>query len=98
MQTTAGQWMGVAAEIGEHGLWPAEGRLGVDNPFLLGQGRQPGGKGIGLCERLEVTEEGQLPGLMQCRQSFEEQAPEQPGQHPDGQEEAGAAGNPSGTV
>jgi len=35
---------------------------------------------------------------MEGQQTFDKQTPEQPGQHPDVKEEAGAAGNPAGAV
>jgi hypothetical protein len=40
-----GDAVGVAAEIGEHGLRPGEGSLGVDDPLDLAQRRQMGREG-----------------------------------------------------
>ena len=51
--------MGVAAEIGQHLLRPAEGRLGVDDPFEATDFGQQAGEGIGLCQVGEIAEEAQ---------------------------------------
>jgi hypothetical protein len=60
--------MGVAREIGEHrggsGEWP----LGVDDPC---------GEGAPVSKGYEIAEEGQPPGLMQRREAFEKQPPEE---------------------
>ena len=42
--------MGVAAEIGQHGLGTAERGLGVDDPFGFAQRREPGGEGVSLSQ------------------------------------------------
>ena len=52
--------MGVAAEIGQHGLGTAERGLGVDDPFGFAQRREPGGEGVSLCKPGQITEEGQI--------------------------------------
>ena len=84
-----GDAMGVAAEIGQHRLGAAEGRLGVDHPFGLAERGEPGGEGAGVCQPGQVAEEGQRACSMQREQPLEEQTSEQPGQHPHGQEEPG---------
>ena len=40
--------VGVAPEIVQHPLRPTEGRLGVDDPFGIGNRRQVAGEGIGI--------------------------------------------------
>src|SRR5262249_7067058 len=45
-----GDAMGVAAEVGEHLLWPTEGRLGIDHPFFTTQGRQEARERAGVIE------------------------------------------------
>ena len=87
--------MGVAREVGEHSIWPGEGGFGVEIPIGLSQACQ------GLTESLRVGQsgqlagEGQLAGGMSLAELLEEQAPEQAGQHPHGQEEAWLAGDPA---
>ena len=50
--------------------------------------RERGGEGAPVSKGYEIAEEGQPPGLMQRREAFEKQPPEQARQRPDGQEEA----------
>ena len=90
--------VGVAAEIGQHRLGAAEGRLGIDHPFGLAERGKPGGEGVGVRESGQVAEEDQRASAMQRAQPLNEQAAKQPGQHPHMQEEARAAGNPAGAV
>ena len=49
--------VGVAAEIGQHRLRPAEGRLGVDDPVGLAQRREMGGEGVGVGQFGQAAEE-----------------------------------------
>ena len=56
-----GDAMGVAAEIGQHLLRPAEGRLGVDDPFEATDFGKQAGEGGGLCQVGEIAEEAQPP-------------------------------------
>jgi len=97
-QTTAGQWAGVSAEIGQHRLGPAEGRLGINHPFGFARRREICGKGLRIRQSTQVAEEGEAPGAMRRHQPFEEQAPEQPRQNPHMQEEPRPAGDPPGAV
>ena len=90
--------MGVAREIGEHRCGSGEWPLGVDDPFGPSQRSERGGEGAPVSKGYEIAEEGQPPGLMQRREAFEKQPPEQARQRPDGQEEAGLAGDPARTV
>ena len=52
--------MGVAGQIGEHGLGSGEGTFGVDDPLALAQGFKPVGEGPGIGECLMLTKELQL--------------------------------------
>jgi hypothetical protein len=44
-----GNAVGLAAEIGQHLFLPAEGRLGVDDPWEATGFGKPAGEGIRLC-------------------------------------------------
>ncbi len=90
--------VGVAGEIGEHGLRPGERPLGVDHPFGAAQRRERGVEGALLAEGREVTEEDEAAGRMQAASPVEEEPAEKTRQHPHGQEEAGLAGDPARTV
>jgi hypothetical protein len=50
--------VGVAREIGEHGLRSGEGSLGEDDPFGATQRRKRGVEGALVGERGEIAEEG----------------------------------------
>jgi hypothetical protein len=56
--------VGVAGEIGEHGLRSGERPLGVDDPFRAAQRRKRGVEGGLIGERREVAEEGEASGRM----------------------------------
>src|SRR3984893_15975494 len=73
--------MGVAREIGQDLLGTGAGLLGIDNPFGCAQGRESGGKCLRLVETDEIRKELQFTGIECCRQTFEEQAPEQGREH-----------------
>lgn len=99
--------VGVPAEIGEDSLRPAEGRFGVvsktrlrhaDDPFGFAERSEAGGEGRGGGQSFQITEELKLPCLVQCRQPFQEEAPEQAGQDTHGQKETRAAGDPACSV
>lgn len=47
--------VGVARQIGENGLWTAEGTFGVRNPFGATQRRKMGSKRVGISEPSEVV-------------------------------------------
>ena len=72
-----GDPVGVAGEIGEHGLGSGEGSLGEDDPFAVAQRRERGGEGAAVGERRQIAEESQSAGLMEVREPFEEEAAEQ---------------------
>ena len=90
--------MGIAAEIGQHLLGAAEGRLGVDHPLDPAQRAQPMGEGCGSGEAGELAEEAEFAGLERRAQLVEEQPAEEPREHADRQEEAGPAGDPARAV
>ena len=58
-----GDPVGVAAEIVEHLLRPAERALGIDDPFDPAQRPQMGGEGRRFGEPGQLAEEVQLPAL-----------------------------------
>ena len=90
-----GDAVGVAREIGEHGLRSGEGPLGEDHPLGAAQRRERGVEGALVGERREVAEEGEAAGCVQRREAVEEEAAEQAREHAHGQEEAGLAGDPA---
>ena len=57
--------VGVAGEVGEHGLRSGEGSLGVDEPVGAAQRRERGVEGAFLGEGREVSEKGEAFGC--CR-------------------------------
>ncbi len=54
-----GNAMGVAGEIGEHRFGPGEGRLGIDEPFLLLEWCEVRGEGLAATQAVELAEEHQ---------------------------------------
>ena len=62
------------------------------------QRRERSVEGALLGKRGEVAEEGEAAGSMQGREPFEEEPAEETRQHPQGQEEAGLAGDLARTV
>ena len=90
-----GHAMGVAGQIGEHRLGPGEGALGIDHPVDLAQRLQERGERHGLFQRLMLTEELQLAGPVGGSELLAELPPEQPREHPHGQEKAAPAGDPA---
>ena len=74
--------MRVARQVREHRLRPGERPLGIDDPLVVAQWREPGLEGLGLGQRHMLAEELQLACLMHPLQFFEEPPPEQPREHP----------------
>ena len=68
-----------------------DGDIPTYSAFGPSQRSERGVEGAPVSKRYEIAEEGQPPGLMQRREAFEKQPPEQARQRPDGQEEAGLA-------
>jgi len=93
-----GDAMGVAAEIGQHLPWTAEGRLGVDNPFPAASPGEQEGEGIRLCQVGEIAEEIQPSPIMGGAQFLQKELAEQTRQHAHGQEELRPAGYPARAV
>ncbi len=87
--------MGIAGEIGEHGLGSGKGTLGIDHPLALSYGFEPVGKSLHFSQSLEFTEEAELADMIGIEKFFEEQAPEQSGEYTHGEEESRSAGDPS---
>ena len=89
-----GDPVSVARQVGEHCVRSAKRPLGIDHPFELAQCGKPGFEGCRLGEGGLVGEKLQPPSLVGGGQPFEEQATEEARKHPDGEKEAGPAGNP----
>ena len=87
--------MRVAAEIGQHLVGAAKGRLGVDDPFDFATRGKMSGEGQRLREFGKITEEAQFSGLEGGPEILQEQPAEEPGEHADRQKEAGPAGDPA---
>jgi hypothetical protein len=88
----------IAAEVFQYPVSAAEGRLTVDDPFdtseRCGQREESGG----FPECLDLSGEAEEIIPESVFESFEEEPPEEAGQHPDRQKEAGFGGDPAGTV
>jgi len=74
-----GDAVGVAAEVVEHLLWPAKGRLGVDDPVDAARRLQLLGKASSFVEVDEGSAEDQLTGPKGLVESLKEQQATQPG-------------------
>ena len=90
--------VGVAAQVVHHLLRSGEGRFGVDDPFHVAQRIEITAESLGILKGLEGREEVEFTGVEGLLQIGQEQSAESAGQHPYGQEEIGAARNPTGTV
>ena len=93
-----GDAVGVAAEVVEDLVGAGEGGLGVDDPLGLAEGLEVAGEGVGVIESGEGVAELEPAGAEGLLEQFEEEAAEQAGQDANGEEEAGAAGDPAVTV
>ena len=72
-----GDAVGIARQIGEHGLGPAERLLGVDHPLGLAQRFEIGSEGGVIGESPMIGEEPETAGGVRGAQHLEEQAAEQ---------------------
>ena len=72
-----GDAVGVARQVGEHGLRPGERLLGVDHPLGLAQRREEGREGSRLGEHGVVAEEREASSLVSSEELAQEQSPEQ---------------------
>src|SRR5271166_6937896 len=86
--------MGVARQVGENLLGSRERALGVDDPLALTHWCEPIGEGVGIGQINVFAEELQLPVTLQVLKFFEKAAPEEPGEHPHGEEEPRLARHP----
>ena len=93
-----GDAVGVLAEVVEDLVGAGEGGLGVDDPLGLAEGLEVAAKGGGVIESGEGVAELEPAGLEGLLEQFEEEAAEQAGQDANGEEEAGAAGDPAVTI
>src|SRR5271166_5050542 len=82
-----GDAVGVAREIGEHGLGAGERRLGIDHEPLLPDRSEVTQKNPTISESSLGAEEGKLAGGVELDQPGEEQAAEEHAQYPHWQEE-----------
>ena len=71
-----------------------DGNAPIYSAFDLAQCGEEGLEGCRLGERSLAGEEFQPPGVVRRDQPFEEQATEETGEHANGEEEAGPAGDP----
>ena len=69
--------MGVARQIGEHGLRTAKRLLRIDHPFGLAQWREEGGECSCLGECGVVAEEREAVGLVRRCEHLQEEPTEQ---------------------
>ena len=77
-----GDPMGVAGQIGEHGLRTGERTLGIDHPVDVAYWCQIIGEVPGLDEVLVRTEELQAAGVVSDTELFQQQPPKQSREHP----------------
>ena len=89
-----GHTVGVAAQIVEYVSGIAEGRLRVDDPLGLCGRCEKGVERLNVGERFKLAVEMECAGVKGMAQLCEKQTPEQPREHPHGQEETGATGDP----
>src|SRR5271154_7305012 len=87
--------MGVAGEIGQHGIGAAERSLGIDDPFGLAERREKRRERFARRETGSSSNEQQLAGVEGGLEFFEEEPTEQPRENAHGQKEAGPAGDPA---
>jgi hypothetical protein len=82
-----GYAMGVTAQIAEHILGASEGSFRVDHPVPSEQWSQPGSKGFGLSEKLQVSMKVELAVLEGTFECLVELAAEDATQYFDGKKE-----------
>src|SRR5215472_1819573 len=90
-----GDAMGIAGEIGKHGFRPGEGRLGVDEPILSLERREIRGEGLAATQVLDLSKEREPARGVSLDEPGQEKPPEQAGQYPHWQQEAGSAAHPA---
>ncbi len=90
--------MGVAPEIGQNLLGPAERRFGVDDPFDPAQVIEMLGEGRAVRQAGKCAEEAEPSGCEGRVEFGQEQPAEESREYTHRQEEAGTAGDPARTV
>ena len=76
--------MSIAGQIREYGFGSGKWFLGIDNPVDFTQRGEECSKIGGVGKVHAITEELQLPSIVQPDQPFQNKTPVQTGQHPDG--------------
>ena len=72
-----GDAVGIAGQIEQHGLWPAERALGIDHPFGPAQWGEIRRERLGVGESNMTSEEPETAGLVGGDQPLQEQPAEQ---------------------
>ena len=88
----------VASDVVEDLSRSGEWRFRVHNPVGLARRREVTGKGLAIGQGREGPGEAELPRVERVLKRLEQQPAKQAREHPDGQEEAGAAGDPTGAI
>lgn len=86
--------MGVAREIGEHGLRPGKRRFSINHPTLLANRRKVTLEGSAIVEPCLLAEEDETPCIVQCEQPGQEQTAEQRAEHSYRQQEGWSRWDP----
>jgi len=93
-----GYAIGVAAQILEHIVGPAEGRFGVDDPVLSKQWSEPGSEDPGLRQQCQIAGKMKLAMLKGGLETGDELAAKHPPEHLNGEKEARVRANPAGVI
>ena len=93
-----GNAMGIAGEIGEHGIGTGKGTLAIDKPIHTAQGLEELPERVPILERGIGSEELQRAFGMGGGKPFAHEPPEQPREHLHGEKESGFAGYPALSV
>lgn len=93
-----GDPMGVAGQVVENMLRPAEGTLRVDDPVDVVEGADEGPESLRVIERFQITPEAQLSPFEGPAESVQELPPEDSAEHVDRKEEPMARPNPPGVI
>src|ERR1700722_8792340 len=93
-----GNAMGVASQIMQHMLGPAEGRLGIDDPVLTIERAQEDGESLLVVKWHALTEEAQLIAGKEAAQPGNELAAEDTAEHLDRQQKSGTRRDPARVV
>ena len=88
----------VAAQVAQYVLWTAEGTLRVDHPVVAEQLTEPGGEGLGLGEKSQISMKSELAIGKRAFESGHELATENPAEHFDWQKERVTGFDPTGVI